>query len=148
MPAYKQHYSIPASIGADVQTLRIREEDRWLPDLAELERLAVPGTRLICLTNPSNPTGALIDREMLTRIVEIARRVGAYVLCDEVYRGTDAADPGITASIADLYEKGISTSSVSKSFSLAGLRLGWVAGPAEVVEQVAITATTTPSASA
>ena len=51
------------------------------------------------------------------------------VLCDEVYRGVDQDGDGFTASIADLYEKGISTGSMSKTYSLAGLRLGWIAGP-------------------
>ena len=60
VPTYQQHYSIPDSIGADVQRLHLREGDNWLPDLAELRRLAVPGTKLIALTNPNNPTGALI----------------------------------------------------------------------------------------
>lgn len=138
IPAYQQHYSIPVAIGADVQILRLREEDAWLPDLAELERLATPGTKLICFTNPSNPTGSLMDEAYLSQIVEVARRVGAYVLCDEVYRGTNDTDPGITTSIVDLYEKGISTASMSKSFSMAGLRLGWIAGPPEVIAEVAI----------
>lgn len=138
VPAYQQHYSIPEAIGADVAVLRLREENQWLPDLDELQRLATAGTRLICLTNPSNPTGALMGEESLSKVVAIAERVGAYVLCDEVYRGTDEADPGMTASIVDLYDKGIATSSMSKAFSLAGLRLGWVAGPPEVIEAVAI----------
>ncbi len=79
-----------------------------------------------------------MDEPMLDKIVEIARTSGAYILCDEVYRGTDQHGNGITASIADLYEKGITTSSMSKSFSLAGLRLGWIAGPQDFIHQVSI----------
>ena len=138
VPTYQQHYSIPASIGADVQMLQLREEDGWLPDLAALRRLAVPGTRMIALTNPNNPTGALIGPDMLAEIAEIARAAGAWVLCDEVYRGTDQEGPGMTASMADIYEKGISTAGMSKAYSLAGLRLGWVAAPPEVIAAVLI----------
>lgn len=138
VPTYQQHYSIPESIGAEVQLLRLREENGWLPDLEELRRLAVPGTKLIALTNPNNPTGALIPREMLEEIAAIARAAGAWVLCDEVYRGTDQEGPGMTASMADIYEKGISTAGMSKAYSLAGLRLGWVAGPRSVIEGVMI----------
>jgi aspartate/methionine/tyrosine aminotransferase len=58
------------------------------------------------------------------------------VLCDEVYRGTDQEGDGMTVSMADVYEKGVSTAGMSKAFSLAGLRLGWVAGPAEAIEGV------------
>lgn len=136
VPAYQQHYSIPESIGADVQLLQLRAENGFLPDLAELRALAGPGTRLIAINNPNNPTGALMDREMLEEIAGIARASGAYILCDEVYRGTDQDGSGLTASMADLYEKGISTSGMSKAFSLAGLRLGWVAGPQEVIAAV------------
>ncbi len=138
VPTYQQHYSIPASIGADVQMLHLRAEDGWLPDLDALRQLAVPGTRLIALTNPNNPTGALIPPAMLEEIAQIARDAGAWVLCDEVYRGTDQQGSGMTASMADLYEKGISTAGMSKAFSLAGLRLGWVAAPRELIEAVLI----------
>ncbi|WP_018151390.1 aminotransferase [Leeia oryzae] len=138
LPTYQQHYSIPESYGADVQILKLREENAFLPDLAELKSLVNDKTRLIAINNPNNPTGSLMDQAFLLEIVEIARSVGAYVLCDEVYRGTDQAGTGYTASIADLYEKGISTASMSKAYSLAGLRLGWIAGPVELLKQVEI----------
>ena len=138
LPTYQQHYSIPESFGADVQILKLAEEHGFLPDLAELRRLATPGTRLICLNNPNNPTGALMDRDFLLEVVEIARACGAWILCDEVYRGTDQHGNGITASIADLYEKGISTGSMSKTYSLAGLRLGWIVGPKDLLHAVSI----------
>lgn len=126
MPTYQQLYSIPESFGADVQLLPLQHENGFLPDLDALKKLAIPGTKLICINNPNNPTGALMSREMLLQIVEIARGVGAYVLCDEVYRHL-TQDETWSESIVDLYEKGISVSSMSKVFSLAGLRLGWIA---------------------
>ena len=138
LPTYQQHYSIPESFGADVCILKLTEEHGFLPDLEELRRLATPGTRLICLNNPNNPTGSLMDRDFLSKVVEIARGCGAWVLCDEVYRGTDQQGDGMTASIADLYEKGISTGSMSKTWSLAGLRLGWIAGPKALLRAVSI----------
>jgi len=138
VPTYQQHYSIPTSIGADVQPLQLKWENRFLPDLDQLRDLVTPGTRMIAMNNPNNPTGALIDRDMLEEIADIARSAGAYILCDEVYRGIDQEGPGATASIADIYEKGVSTASMSKAFSLAGLRLGWVAGPEDVIEAVSV----------
>ncbi|MEP3843999.1 MAG: aminotransferase [Paracoccaceae bacterium] len=137
-PTYQQHYSIPASIGADVHPLQLRGDNGFLPDLEELRALVTPDTKLIAINNPNNPTGALMDRGMLEAIANIAREVGAWVLCDEVYRGTDQTGPGATASMADIYEKGISTASVSKAFALAGLRLGWIAAPNAVIEAVSI----------
>lgn len=138
VPTYQQHYSIPASIGAEVVPLMLRADDGFLPDLDALRALVTPGTKMIAINNPNNPTGALMDQKMLEEIAGIAREVGAYILCDEVYRGTDQAGTGMTVSIADVYEKGISTAGMSKAFSLAGLRLGWVAGPSEVIEAVSV----------
>jgi len=137
VPTYQQHYSIPDSIGARVTRLPLREENGWLPDLDELDRLVTADTKLIAVNNPNNPTGALIDEAGLTRMAKIADRVGAWVLCDEVYRGVDQNGDGFTASIADLYERGISTGSMSKPYSLAGLRLGWIIGPTDLLAEVA-----------
>lgn len=138
VPTYQQHYSIPASIGAQVTTLRLREEDQFLPDLDRLRELATGETKLIAFTNPNNPTGALIEQPMLEKIVEIADAADAYLLCDEVYRGTAQVGDGMVPSIADMYRKGISTAGMSKVFSLAGLRLGWVAAPQDVTEKIMI----------
>ncbi|WP_374369167.1 aminotransferase [Dongia sp.] len=138
LPTYQQHYSIPASYGADVQILKLREENGFLPDLDELRRLALPGTKLIAINNPNNPTGSLMDEAFLRAVAKIAEDCGAWVLCDEVYRGTDQTGDGFTTSIADLYGKGISTGSMSKTYSLAGLRLGWIAAPVELIQAVSI----------
>lgn len=126
LPTYQQHQSIPKSYGAKVDLFRLREENKFLPDLDELRRMVTPDTKLIALNNPNNPTGSLMDREFLLKIIDIAQTGGAYILCDEVYRGLDGEGNGYTDSIVDLYEKGISTSSMTKVYSLAGLRLGWI----------------------
>ena len=126
MPTYQQLYSIPESYGADVQILHLSKENNYLPDLEKLRRLVTPKTKMICINNPNNPTGALMSEQLLREIVEIARSADAWILCDEVYRHLSQED-GWCPSIVDLYEKGISVSSMSKVFSLAGLRLGWIA---------------------
>ena len=126
MPTYQQLYSIPESLGAALAIMQLKPENGYHVDLEELRALATPGTKLICINNPNNPTGALLSNDCLQAIVDIARGVGAYILCDEVYRHLTQTDTW-SASIADLYEKGISVSSMSKVFSLAGLRLGWIA---------------------
>jgi aspartate/methionine/tyrosine aminotransferase len=138
LPTYQQHYSIPESYGADVRILKLREENAFLPDLNELRSLVNDKTKLIAINNPNNPTGSLMDKDFLLKIVAIARQCGTYLLCDEVYRGTDQEGDGFTASVADLYEHGISTASMSKTYSLAGLRLGWIAGPVELIHAVGV----------
>ena len=126
MPSYQQLTSIPESFGADLHVMHLKKERGYLPDLDELRALCVPGTKLICVNNPNNPTGSLMSEELLRGIVEIAKSVDAWVLCDEVYRHLTQEDAW-SVSIVDLYDKGISVSSMSKVFSLAGLRLGWIA---------------------
>ena len=126
MPTYQQLYSIPESIGADLAVMHLKQENGYIVDLDELRALVTPDTKMICINNPNNPTGALMGRELLEEIVKIARSVDAYLLCDEVYRHLTQEDVW-SESVADLYEKGISVSSMSKVFSLAGLRLGWIA---------------------
>ena len=138
VPTYQQHYSIPESYGADLQIHKLREENGFLPDPDEIKRLVTPNTKLIAVNNPNNPTGSLMDSAMMQRIADIAASCGAYVLCDEVYRGVDQEGDALTISMADLYERGISTGSMSKAFSLAGLRLGWIVGPKDLIHAVSI----------
>jgi len=137
-PTYQQHYSIPESYGAEVDILHLRPENGFLPDLTEFAAMVRPQTKLIVLNNPNNPTGALMEAGYLDQFVDIARQSQAYVLCDEVYRGTNQTGDGFAPAMADVYEKGISVAGMSKTFSLAGLRLGWIAGPPEVLEAVSI----------
>ena len=124
-PAYQQLYSLPRAFGAEVRLLRLREEDLWYPDLEELSRLA-EGARMIVVNNPHNPTGLLLDEEALSRICEIAERQGAYVLADESYYGLNIFGEEVP-SMLDLCDRAIVTRSFSKSLSLTGLRLGWIA---------------------
>lgn len=133
-PTYQQHYSIPTSYGADVQILTLKPEDNYLPDLGELAQLATPNTSLIAINNPNNPTGSLMDAATLTEIADIAARCDASILCDEVYRGTNQSGSGTSASIVDVSDRGISTGSMSKAFSLAGLRLGWMVAPVPIIK--------------
>ena len=125
MPTYQQHYSIPESIGAEVRILNLNMENHFLPDIARLKELVDENTKMITMNSPNNPSGSLIPKETMEQVIEVARSVGAYVLCDEVYRGI-SEDGSYMYSVADLYEKGISVGSMSKCWSMAGVRLGWI----------------------
>ena len=138
LPTYQQHYSIPESLGAELSILKLKPEHKFLPDINELKQLIKPDTKLIALTNPNNPTGSLMDEALLLEIVDIARTCDAYIICDEVYRGTNQNDPEYGTSIVDIYDKGISTGSMSKTYSLAGLRLGWITASPDILKDVFI----------
>lgn len=131
-PSYQQLYDIPKSLGAEIDYWHIYEENNWYPKLEELRAMIRPNTKMIALNNANNPTGTILDRDFLNEVVKIAREVGAYVLVDEVYLPLESDSN--YAPIVDLYEKGISTNSLSKTYSVPGVRLGWTASNAEVAD--------------
>ncbi|MDW8751089.1 aminotransferase [Streptococcus suis] len=130
-PTYQQLYDIPKSLGAEVNLWQIEEEKCWLPDLEKLRQLIRPNTKMICINNANNPTGAVMDRTYLEELAEIAGEVGAYILSDEVYRSFSGLD---VPSIIDVYDKGIAVNSLSKTYSLPGIRVGWVATNHQVTD--------------
>lgn len=126
VPSYQQHYSIPENLGIEVRKLQLRIEDGFLPNISELRKLVDKNTKIISFTNPNNPSGTYIDKDLMNQIIEIAKEADSYILSDEIYRGL--ADEYMP-SIVDLYDKGICTSSMSKVFSMAGTRVGWIIIP-------------------
>ncbi|THW33448.1 putative aminotransferase [Aureobasidium pullulans] len=127
-PTYQQLYSAPESFGAEVSLWRSDETKEWGLHLEELEKLVQPNTKLIILNNPQNPTGAVLSRETLQGIVDFARKHRITIHSDEVYRplfhSTGSQNPPSILSFG--YEKCYATGSMSKAFSLAGIRLGWI----------------------
>lgn len=123
-PTYQQLYDIPRSFGAEVDFWEIKEENNWLPSLDDLQHLIKPNTKMICINNANNPTGAVMDRSFLEKLVELARAADIYILSDEVYRPLE--EELDVPAIYDLYDKGISTHSLSKTYSVPGVRVGWI----------------------
>ncbi|KUI58706.1 Capreomycidine synthase [Cytospora mali] len=130
-PTYQQLYGIPQSLGAEVSLWKLRKDNGYVPDISELESLVRDNTKMIILNNPNNPTGSTIPRAVLSSIVEFAKARSIIILCDEVYSPLYHSLPreaDIPPSILSFgYEKTISTGSMSKAWSLAGIRLGWIA---------------------
>lgn len=132
-PTYQQLYSVPESLGAEVSLWKSQERNGWQLDLEELKSLLRPNTKMIILNNPQNPTGAVLRYPILQGIVDIARQHGIIIHSDEVYRPLfhslpdDAEQPPSILSFD--YENTVATGSISKAFSLAGIRIGWIASP-------------------
>ena len=133
-PTYAPLYEIPRTLGAEVEYWELCEELGWKPDIEQLKRLVRPNTKLICINNASNPIGTVLDADTLGQIAEIARSVGAYVLCDEVYLPLENTEDFL--SMADVYEKAIVTNSVSKTYSTPAARVGWVVADEEVSSRI------------
>jgi hypothetical protein len=109
-----------------------RAAGRWRVDLAALDELVTPRTKLVVICNPNNPTGARITAAELDAIARAADRHGAWILSDEVYRGAEL-DGQETASMWGRSPRAIITSGLSKAYGLPGLRIGWIAAPPALV---------------
>ncbi|WP_459191904.1 pyridoxal phosphate-dependent aminotransferase [Halosimplex sp. J119] len=115
-------------------------EEGFAPDADRIVDAIGPDTAAVLLTSPSNPTGRVFSTEAVERVVAAAADHGAYVLADEVYRElTYGERPPRTAAVADRLgreEWVLSVGSVSKAYAMTGWRVGWLAGPEDVVSQV------------
>ena len=131
-PAYEPMLALARYLGADVKRFSRRFEDEFQPE--DLDRLVTPKTRLIVITNLHNPSGVLIDDATMKRIGEIARRVGARVLVDEVYMETlFEAQPRTSFHLGEEF---VVTSSLTKAFGLSGLRCGWILAQRELAQRM------------
>jgi aspartate/methionine/tyrosine aminotransferase len=126
-PGYQSLYEVARAAGADVTLHELREETGWAIDVDLLRRQVTPATRLIVINAPHNPTGMLPDRITFDAIVEIAETTGALLLVDEVYRYLELTDVDRLPAGAEATSRGISLGVMSKSFAMAGLRIGWLA---------------------
>ncbi|MFC6960547.1 aminotransferase class I/II-fold pyridoxal phosphate-dependent enzyme [Halocatena marina] len=127
-PTYQSLHSVPESL-ADVTCVDL-EPPEWTLDPDAVAKAIRPDTSLIVVNNPNNPTGRYHSQETIEALYEIAADHGAYLLCDEVYRLL-AEDP--IPPVASMGQYGISTTSLTKAYGLAGLRFGWLAGPPEII---------------
>lgn len=126
-PCYQSLRTLPESFGAHVTGILLDPEKRWRLSLEELEKAFRSNTKLLVLNYPHNPSGAVLEREVFEGLIKLARKHGAYVFCDEVYRYLEVDEEDRLPSIADAYEKGITLNVMTKAFGLAGLRIGWLA---------------------
>jgi aspartate/methionine/tyrosine aminotransferase len=132
VPNYMQMPGVARSLGATVRTFRLRQDTGWEPDWDEFERAVTPRTRLLYLSNPNNPTGSILSRESMQRIVARCSATGTWILADEVYLGAEI-DRERTSSFWGMTDRVIVTSGLSKAFGIPGVRIGWMAGPREIV---------------
>jgi len=126
-PGYQSLYEVARSTGADVTLHELREDANWAIDLYRLRAQLTPATRLIVVNAPHNPTGMLPHRATYDGLVAIAAEAGAHLVVDEVYRFLEFDEAGRLPAGADSLERGVSIGVMSKSFALAGLRIGWLA---------------------
>ena len=126
-PGYQSLYEVARGAGADVTLHELREEHGWAIDIDLLRSQVTPLTRLVVVNAPHNPTGMQPDRATFDALVALAEEVGAHLLVDEVYRFLEFDGVERLPAGADASPRGISLGVMSKSFAMAGLRIGWLA---------------------
>ncbi len=126
-PAYQSLGTLPQVLGAEVSWIPRQYEHNWqiLPE--QIRSTWRPETKLFVFTNPDNPTGQLLDSRSRQVILDLAKKTDAWVFCDEVYSFLEISPFPNPKPIAESYQKGISLNVMTKSFGLAGLRIGWLA---------------------
>jgi aspartate/methionine/tyrosine aminotransferase len=132
LPNYMQTWGLARNFGALVRTIHLREELGWQPDPDDIDAAIAPGTRLVVVTNPNNPTGAVLAREAADRIVARSEAVGAWILADEVYQGAERSGE-MTPSFWGRSGRVIVVNGLSKAYGLPGLRIGWSVAPPDHV---------------
>ena len=126
-PCYESALQVARSTGAEVSQWERRYEDGWAHDVGALSALIRPATRLLYLNQPHNPTGTLMTRPVFEQVIELARAHRLVVFSDEVYRELEHDPASRLPAACDVYERGVSLGSISKSYGLPGLRTGWIA---------------------
>ena len=136
LPNYMQIWGIAKNNNFRLRTLHLLEENGWAPDLDELQEKVTKNTKLIAVCNPNNPTGYILTENEMDAIVNAAERVGAWILADEVYSGAERLINDQTPSFYGRYDKILAVGSMSKAYGLPGLRIGWVLGPIDTIDNI------------
>ena len=136
VPNYLQVWGVAKNNGLDVRTFGLDRNNGWCLDLDSLQAAVRPHTKLIAVCNPNNPTGCILTGDEMSAVVNAADSVGAWILADEVYAGAERLTDSVTPSFYGRYDKVIAIGSLSKAYGLPGLRIGWAAGPVDVLEEM------------
>ena len=127
-PNYQQTWGLAQNFGAQVRPFQLHEKEGWEPYAEEIRTAIAPGTKLVVVTNPHNPTGHILSDALRKVILERTAEVGAWLLADEVYQGAERGGH-TTPSFWGAYEKVIVVNGLSKAYGLPGLRIGWIVAP-------------------
>jgi aspartate/methionine/tyrosine aminotransferase len=126
-PHYQSLSEVAKGIGCQVSPWLAREENGWALDLDELRHLMRPSTKAIVVNTPHNPTGWLMSRADFDELHKIAQEKKLLLFCDEVYRESEYDPADRLPAGCDYGEHAVSLGVTSKTYGLAGLRIGWIA---------------------
>jgi hypothetical protein len=133
-PNYMQLPGVARSLGAKVRTFGLRQATGWEPDWDEFDRALSRRTKLLYLSNPNNPTGAVLSDAAMERIVERCEATRTWLLADEVYLGAEIDRPR-TKSFWGMSDRVVVTSGLSKAYGIPGVRIGWIVAPKQLAKE-------------
>jgi len=133
-PNYPSLYEVPASLGLKFDFFRLDFDEKFKPQLDELEKLVKKNTKLVVLTHPNNPTGSALTLKELEKVIDLAESNNFHLLLDETYRELSHGDSLPPA--ATLSSNAISVTTMSKAYGLPGVRIGWAVADKKVIEDV------------
>jgi len=136
MPNYMQSPGLAQNFGAEVRPFQLHEKEGWEPYAEEIRTAIAPGTKLVVVTNPHNPTGHVLGNAARKLILERAVEVGAWILADEVYQGAERDGKTTQSFWGSGYDKVIIVNGLSKAYGLPGLRIGWIVSSPELSRDV------------
>ncbi|HET7748857.1 MAG TPA: aminotransferase class I/II-fold pyridoxal phosphate-dependent enzyme [Terriglobales bacterium] len=125
-PCFESGLELARSTGAEVSEWRRQPDQGWAHNVKELEKLIRKNTKILYICTPHNPLGVLMPRNVLEEVVALCRDRGIILFCDEVFRELEHDPAACLPAVCELYENGISLGSMSKTYGLPGLRLGWL----------------------
>jgi aspartate/methionine/tyrosine aminotransferase len=126
-PAFESLFRIAPTLGATITPIELDAGNGWRLDLDVVRQAVRPNTRALFVNFPHNPTGALPTRHEFEQLLAFAREAGITVVSDEVYRGLEHDPDAMLPAACDVDEQAVSIGVMSKSYGLAGLRVGWLA---------------------
>jgi len=136
MPNYLQSPGLAQNFGAEVRPFQLHEKEGWEPYAEEIRTAIAPGTKLVVVTNPHNPTGHVLGDAARKLILGRAAEVGAWILADEVYQGAERDGKTTQSFWGSGYDKVIIVNGLSKAYGLPGLRIGWIVSSPELSRDV------------
>ena len=134
-PGWANYVGLMMQVGAVPVPVRLKEENGFMYDVADLRAALTPKTKVILLNSPSNPTGGVASAENLRQLADFAKENDLYILTDEIYRELLWDDEPYTsiASFPGMKERTVIVDGFSKTYAMTGMRLAWAAAPEEVI---------------